>query len=346
MTQAVIRADATHTGGSGHVRRCLTLADALAREGWTVSLATVGESRTVVPELETTGIALLNMSGDAAKEPIELHDAKPSGTDLLVVDHYGRDIEFETSCRTWARRIAVLDDLADRSHDADLLLDMTLGRLPGDYADLLPDGALCLTGTRFALLRPEFAAARTEALAARRDRASLNDILVTVGAVDQSGIVPAVLSGLDRAGFTGTVDVVGQGVAADGDHPYTLRVVTHAQDMARRMAAADLAIGACGVTSWERCCLGLPTLAIITAENQRQIANALDAAGAARLVDPATPGAIAKAVSQLLKDPGRLRRMSAAAADVCDGRGAERAADAFNALARDRDPAQSAGATA
>ncbi|MBO6784989.1 MAG: hypothetical protein JJ899_17195 [Alphaproteobacteria bacterium] len=203
-----------------------------------------------------------------------------------------------------------------------------------------------MTGTRFALLRPEFAAARTEALAARRDRASLNDILVTVGAVDQSGIVPAVLSGLDRAGFTGTVEVVGLGVAADGDHPYTLRVVTHAQDMARRMAAADLAIGACGVTSWERCCLGLPTLAIITAENQRQIANALDAAGAARLVDPATPGAIAKAVSQLLKDPGRLRRMSAAAADVCDGRGAERAADAFNALARDRDPAQSAGATA
>ncbi len=328
MTSAVLRADASHAAGSGHVRRCLPLAQALRDRGWDINRATIGASAEIVPELAKLDLPILPMSGDPTHEPADLGRARPDGADLLVVDHYGRNAAFEAACRPWARHIAVIDDVPSRRHDADVLIDMTLGRTPDNYNGLLPDHTTCLTGTHYALLRPAFAAARHASLTQRWQRTGIARILVTVGAIDQSGAIPHVLHGIDAAGFQGTVEIVGNDVAPADGHAYQVVVTEHGTDMAAAMAVADIAIGACGVTSWERCCLGLPTIAIITATNQHDIADALAAAGAILLVDPVEPAAIATALARL-QDHETLHRMSAIAAAVCDGLGARHAATAL-----------------
>ena len=97
--------------------------------------------------------------------------------------------------------------------------------------------------------------------------------------------------------------------------------------MASLMVEADFAVGAVGTTSWERCCLGLPTLAVTTADNQRQIARSLAVAGAVEVVGDAgevTADALAARIAALSDDPSRRRAMAHAAAALCDGQGAAR----------------------
>lgn len=322
---AVVRADAARAIGSGHVRRCLTLARRLQDAGWDVTFATIESSPALVTDLATQRVEIV--SGSPAEEAGELRSRFPAGVDLLIVDHYQRDATLESVCRGWAQYIMVIDDLVDRPHDADLLVDMTLGRTPDAYRDLLPVNAICLTGTRYALLRPEFANRRPEALARRARTRSVDDILISVGASDQSGIMAILLEGLAQSGFTGHVSVIGDTGELGHDYPFDMQVTRQAHDMPDRMIAADLAIGACGVTSWERCCLGLPTVAVITADNQRDIATALSEAGAVDLVPETTAPAVSGAVERLCMDSAAWQQMSKAAAEICDGKGADRVID-------------------
>ena len=325
MTQtrrAVIRADAARSIGSGHIRRCLTLAHRLKSVGWTVNFATIRDSADLVLDLAAYPVTII--SGDATSEPGELQSEFPDGVDLLVVDHYQRDATFESACRGWADRIMVIDDLVDRAHDADLLVDMTLGRHPDAYSDLLPKSAISKTGAEYALLRPEFSAARPQALTRRTQTSTVEDVLISVGATDQSGVMPLLLDGLAQSGFTGNATVIGEFAGTAQDYPFDMTTTTQADDMPAQMLAADLAIGACGVSSWERCCLGLPTVAVITADNQRDIATALSRAGAVDLVEPTTAAKISGAVTGLSENPGARQTMSKAAAVVCDGDGAQR----------------------
>jgi UDP-2,4-diacetamido-2,4,6-trideoxy-beta-L-altropyranose hydrolase len=334
MTQrTILRADATYSAGSGHVRRCITLSHALGAAGWDVALATIGESGDMVAELATTAIDVLPLSGDPAREPQELRAARPGGVDLLIVDHYGRDFRGESACRPWASRIAVIDDLANRRHDADLLVDMTLGHTAADYAGLIDSRTICLMGSDYALLRPEFSRMRDDVCAMRSTRETIDRILVTVGGADQSGAVPQILEALDHAGFRGRADVVGKGVGPQAGRSFQIVAYESVDNMAQLMVEADLAIGACGVTSWERCCLGLPTIAIVTADNQRDIARAISRSGAAILVDPPFVTTIAAAFRSLRDNPAARYRMSKAAAAICDGMGAQRVAAAMTALA-------------
>jgi UDP-2,4-diacetamido-2,4,6-trideoxy-beta-L-altropyranose hydrolase len=306
--------------------RCLTLADTLNEAGWRCALAVRPGTFDTVPGLAQSGHDTFALDEPAPSEPAALAARWPQGCDLLVADHYGRDAAWELA----------IDDLADREHDCDVLLDQNLGRKADDYEGLVPPTCRLLMGPEYALLRPQFAAARAAALARRKGRSEVERILMNLGATDPQNATGMVLEGIKRSGIKADLDVVlGAGAphleevrALAENLPQPTRVHVDARDVAPLMAAADLAIGAAGTSSWERCCLGLPSLLVVIADNQRTAAAALEAAGAARLVGwhaDCDAVAVAAQISSLVAAPEARARMSARAAEVCDGRGSLRA---------------------
>ena len=329
VKQAIFRADASAEIGGGHVMRCLALAEALeATGGWACRFATRPATGAMIPSMG----ASIELTGAPEDEPAAL----AGGCDLLVVDHHGRDAAFERACRPQARRIMAIDDLADRRHDCDILLDQTAGRRAADYAGLVPPSCRLLMGSSHALLRPQFRAARAGALERRGHGGPVRRILVSLGASDPEDATSRVLDGIAASGVEAAIDVV---LGAGAPHLAAVRerlaglpqaaVLHHAvSNMAALMADADMAIGAAGTTSWERCCLGLPSLTVITADNQRDVAAALEDAGAARLVGAAD---IADAVATLAGDADARAAMAISAAGLCDGRGLDRVVLALGA---------------
>lgn len=318
------RCDASPFIGGGHVMRCLTLADALIRRGWRCSFLAGRETADMFPVLRSGAYGL-------SHEPRPPHDC-----DWLVVDHYGLDVAYEKQARSWARHILAIDDLADRAHDADILLDQTYGRGAGDYDGLVPAGCRVLAGSAYALLRSRFAQIRPEALRRRHDLAGrAENILVFVSSADPVNLSPRIMRALaqvpEKLSVTFVLSPAAPGagdvraLAAESRHDICL--VSHAPDMASLMAAADIAIGAGGTASWERCCLGLPTLLAGIADNQKDTAAALSRAGAAVCLgwheDVGAEG-IAQSLRALIGHPGDVRTMSLKAAAICDGNGVER----------------------
>ena len=272
---------------------------------------------------------------DSATDAAQVRQALAGrGLDWLVVDHYALDERWERLMRPSARRILAIDDLANRKHDSDVLLDQNLGRPARDYGDLLPAAGTVLAGPRYALLRPEFAALRAQSLL-RRSSAQVRQLLVTLGGVDKDNLTLTVLEVLAAGGLPvdcQVVAVMGGGApglqsvrdfAARASGRIELRI--NEKNMAALMAASDAAIGAAGGTAWERCCLGLPTLVVMMAENQRAGALALQASGAALLAAPGLPLADGlRARLPDLLDPRRLSQMQAACISTVDGDGTRR----------------------
>ncbi len=345
---AVFRVDAAPEIGGGHAVRCLALANALRASGWRCAFAGRPETVDMVPALAHAGYDWwpLSIDADGAGEPAQLR-AKAGGCDLLVTDHYGRDSRFESACRGWARRILAIDDLGDRSHDADILHDPLVGRDATDYAYLVPDRCRLLLSPAYAPLRPQFFRARAESLARRRDGGEVHRVMVSLGATDPGNVTAVVLEGLSQVSADLVIDVVMGPLTPHLDRvqrlaqalPQQIRVHVGVADMAALMSLADLAIGAAGTTSWERCAVGLPTLMVVTAANQRAIADALVARGAAQGLGEGaalTPEQVAGAVLDFVQSPRWRVEMVRRAALVCDGRGAARLAMAV-APARAKD---------
>lgn len=315
----LFRCDASVSIGTGHVMRCLTLADELAGRGADCVFVSAPGTRELVPALPY---------------PVLAPDRLPYGAALAVIDHYGLDAAYEALVRSQTRAVMAIDDLPDRRHHCDLLLDQTHGRGPEEYAGLVPHNSIVLAGAGYALLRPQFAAAR-EASLQRRD-GSLRRLLVTLGGTDPDNVTGRVLDAVAASGLRLETDVV---MGAKAPHLDSVRrraaamagtrVLVGVSDMAGLMAGADLAIGAAGTTTWERCCLGLASLMLVIADNQKDIARLVARSGAALI---ATPDTIAGQLRDLAADPQGLRALSAAAASVCDGRGAARIADALTRL--------------
>jgi UDP-2,4-diacetamido-2,4,6-trideoxy-beta-L-altropyranose hydrolase len=338
---AVFRADGGPQLGGGHIARCLTLADELRKRGWTCAFAVSDETAVTLPGLAKAGHAVLTLPAVLAPETeaATLAAHWRDGADLLVVDHYKRDSGFEAPCRPWAKKIVVFDDLADRPHDCDLLLDPTLGRKSAQYRGAVSATCIMLLGPEYALLRPEFAAARPTTLA-RRQTPELRRVLISFGSTDPVDASGACLDVFKQYGFDVAVDVV-LGAAAPRLERVRKQVAAlpraklhvETQEMAKLMAEADWALGAAGATSWERCCLGLPAFVSILAPNQVTIASALAAAGAVRVAGPWHPVLAERMVRELtLLTPARMAPMIAAAAAICDGSGIFRVAEAIERL--------------
>lgn len=351
--RVAFRCDASADIGTGHVMRCLTLARALQARGhdcrfvcrdlpgnlndriateFPVSVLPAPGAGAVVAD----GPAHATWAGVSAVQDAGETRAAVADAQVLVVDHYAFDARWQIAARPFGTRLVAIDDLADRAHACDLLVDPNFGRFPRDYDALMPEGAERLMGTTYALLRPEFAKAREAALARRGG--PLREILIAMGGVDRddaTGAVLRALAAVDRPPRLMRVTVV-MGAAAPhlaavtslaASLPFPCKVLSGVSDMASLMARADLAIGAAGGTAWERCTLGLPTLMLVLAENQTDGTAALDRTGAGIALgtadDPAMPGRLATALGHL-SDPEGLAAMSARAAAICDGRGTER----------------------
>ncbi|MEX3016825.1 UDP-2,4-diacetamido-2,4,6-trideoxy-beta-L-altropyranose hydrolase [Gymnodinialimonas hymeniacidonis] len=337
--------------GGGHIMRCLSLARAIyddAAHRCAAPLFLIGhEASRFAPALQSSGMAVIEIERDPAKMVSALLAHWPDGADWLVLDEYAFDVVDEHVLRGATNRIAVIDDAPTRMHDCDLLIDSKSGRLPAEYKNLAPETSDLLCGARYALLNPDFAARRAElaqtkkAVGAKPPQGeSALRVFVSFGMTDVGGLTLETVQALSGAGYL--VDAV-IGAAA----PTAARLAAFAKDrsdvtvhvdtpnVADLMMAADLAVGAAGGTSHERCCLGLPTVAVPVVDNQLDIAAELTREGAAHVIGApnALPdGAqIRAALDHLASDTIGRAAMAQRAARLCDGLGAQRVARVLSA---------------
>jgi UDP-2,4-diacetamido-2,4,6-trideoxy-beta-L-altropyranose hydrolase len=329
----VLRADASLSIGTGHVVRCATLAAELINRGWRATLA----ARELPPALERSlpaeGIAVLRLPElPTEAEATYLGDKLGSAVDVVVADNYGIGAPWHRLAATWATLVVATDDLADRPQAVDVLLNQNLGVDEASYQGLVKPGTTVLAGPKYALLRPEFAAARARL---RHRTGTVARILVFMSGADQDNTTLTAARAAASAGVAVDV-VVGSAYAFEpslralaASFP-NVSVYVNTKHMADLMESADLAIGAASSASWERCTLGLPVVLLTLADNQVEGARSLAEAGAAVNLgwfDRVSEVDVVAAVRTLVDDPGKVREMSQAAAGVTDGLGTRRVAD-------------------
>ena len=308
------RTDASLQIGTGHVIRCLTLADALRERGAQSTFICRPHSGHVLDLIQRRGHAAIalapadeSFSISANQSHAQSHaqwlgtdwtcDAEQTRqalggqiVDWLVVDHYALDRNWEQAMRPHTCHILSIDDLADRPHDCDLLLDQNLGRQAKDYGGLICCHTQTLIGPSYALLRPEFAQWREHSLQ-RRANPQLKKLLITMGGVDQTNATGQVLDALTCFDLPSALNIT---VVMGPTAPWLAQVQAQAAamscptqvmsgviNMAQLMAESDFCIGAAGGSAWERCALGVPTLVLILAANQYIGAMALQSHDAA-----------------------------------------------------------------
>lgn len=349
----LIRVDGDASIGGGHVMRCLTLAHEAKRRGHQIAFVTANSPGNMSDRLESVGFRVFKIAPgrkdsltdqdpdhakwlstswwrDAERTAEVAHDIKP---DWIVWDHYGLDARWVNAVRSknpYAKFLAI-DDLDDREVASELALDQT--RITQTHRVNRSDATL--TGPTFALLRPEFRQARNATLASREG--SIRRILIAPGMVDGSGLAPLALKALDAFPDVNTEVVMGSASQSVTEVEELLKTRPNGNltldsiDMATLMSQADLCIGAGGMTSWERCCLGLPTIAIRTAENQRAVLDGLDRAGAVISLSLEQANDPKQMQAALTRAFSSNMVMAEASSALCDGLGTARVMDALEA---------------
>ena len=358
--RVAFRTDSSLQIGTGHAVRCLTLADALsergaqcrficrAHEGHLINLIVqrgyhvdtppmpVGETLNSGPDVAHSSWLGVDWAIDAQQTKHFLGDA---GLDWLIVDHYALDYRWELALRSVSRRIMVIDDIANRRHDCDLLLDQNYGSSSERYLGLVPAECAQLHGPEFALLQPVYAKRRVE----RRDRSGkIERVLVYFS----GGADPMNLTGMALRAFQVSAlkkieldIVVGQHCShiqelkSEARARGNTRIHTQLPDLSALMLNADLAIGAGGVTTWERCCLGLPSIVISIADNQRPACEALARDNFIQYLGhccDVSTDVISEQVVELLGKRGRLSELSEKGMEFVDGEGVGRLIDALH----------------
>lgn len=341
--KVVIRADASAGIGSGHVMRCLALADELSRQGagqvaflcrdlpgnLNQTILASGHRLTVLPNDETWTVSADALACLASIE---------TTSDWLIVDHYELDSVWESTLRQFVGRVFAIDDLG-RKHDCDLLLDQNLESAIHElYAERVPYGCKKLLGPRYALLRQQFGAARVNR--AKKD-GPVRRVLVFFGGGDAVGPLLMTLGALRQLGGSAVaVDVVlgrSDRVAVENACRDMRGVALHdrVENMAHLMARADLAIGAGGSSTWERCCMGLPALTISLADNQDAIAGQAEKIGLSwhlGRVEHLTVEELGLAIGKLVDDAGARFRMSQSGLALVDGMGTARVVQAMREI--------------
>jgi len=357
----VVRADASNFMGIGHVMRCLTLARSLSEAGHVVYFVCREHTGNLGEKILEAGHVLhllpkassyIETKPDPSLSPphlswlgetwqVDVQQTKNAlaglKIDWLIVDHYALDQHWESSMRDQVENILVIDDLADRLHDCDVLVDQTLNQVEAIYKPLVPEQCLLLTGTRYALLRPEFSLLRSQSLASR-NKPRIKHIAIVFGGGDQSKHILDSLLSIQKSLIPNDVKITivmakksryfNQVSVLAKDLPYEIDIIAHIDDMARLMARTDLVIGAAGGASLERCCLGVPTLLFVLAENQRFNASALSAKEAVSILCDLVVD-LEEALNACVEEPQKLRKLSQAASELVDGKGVERVMKRF-----------------
>ena len=343
----VFRVDSSVIIGSGHVMRCMTLADKLSSEGASIAFVSrrmVGNLCALIEKkgypvhcipIDETNMSGENFAGEMSCVWSDIDweiDALQTETvlmnvqsDWLIVDHYGLDARWEKYVRPHTSKIMVIDDLADRPHDCDVLLDQNLyhnGTVR--YDNLVSTGCKKFLGPDYALLRPQF----IEALKQKRVRdGNIKRILIFLGGSDPTNETKKGLEAirlLNRPDIN--VDVV---VGLSNPNKVDIELLASAMpntryhcnvsNMALLMTQADLSIGAGGSAMWERCILGLPTITMVIAPNQAETTAAVARIGATINMGWAhdvTVQLLAAKMNMLFEEPGQLREMSKKASSL------------------------------
>lgn len=326
--KVVIRADASIEIGSGHIARCLNLAEEIRRRGGHVCFVSKEQAGNLVGRIRQAGFQVTEIStssemADANRTIEVIGDSRP---DWLVVDHYGLGRAWEASLRRHVRRMLVIDDIA-RAHDCDALLDQNWFGDQTDrrYMGLLPGACRQLLGPTYALLGSEYAPLRS--LARLRENPPRR-LLVSFGGTDPTNETAKALSALCEPQFSNVeVDLVVRPmdrlsvevVSAAALRP-NLTVHSGLRSLAALMIRADYSLGAAGVTTWERLCLGLPSAVVAVAENQIAIARSLAEAGYVHWIGSASETTAADYVAALSQPPRELTALPV----LVDGLGASR----------------------
>ena len=324
--------EAAPATGLGHFVRSVTLATELAGRGARVEVLLKPDALPRAREAVTTaGLDLGCGTWETAVRP----DDGPAD---LVVDSYRVSgawlTETHRALRSRGGRLAVIDDLADRSFDADLVVNQNLGAEGLAY----PGAGQVLAGPRYALLRPQFAASRAAGTAGAR---ALPDVprvvLVLFGGTDPAGMTGVAARAALAAFPAAQVRVVTPAEAGGDDELAAdprVRVLRSHPDIHHEMLAAELVVTAGGTTLWELCCLARPAAVVAVAANQTEVYDRMSEGGfvlpLSRRPEHSVP-ALARRLTSLLAAPGRLRRVAVAGATVTDGRGAQLVADALMA---------------
>jgi UDP-2,4-diacetamido-2,4,6-trideoxy-beta-L-altropyranose hydrolase len=361
----IVRADASHIIGTGHVMRCLTLGETMRalgasvrficrkfdghlgemikRRGFEVKLLlpAVGKS---VPSVGSEYEKWLGSTWQAdAEETAAAIAAFGTKPDWLIADHYALDANWEKRLRASVAHIMAIDDLAERLHDCDILLDQNLfADMNSRYNGKVPRHCTLLLGPTYALLRQEFRDARAE-VAPRVG--SVKRLLVFLGGADAANYTATAMEAIAQLKSPDpdlAVDVViGERHSQRNEIEATCHIRgfnCHVQTahIAKLMSNADLAVGAGGSASWERCCVGLPAVTVAVAHNQLAIAQGLSTFGACVYLgyySEVDAGAMARAIESLMSDPGELRRLSLRGYAIVDGLGASRVASSLGLCA-------------
>jgi UDP-2,4-diacetamido-2,4,6-trideoxy-beta-L-altropyranose hydrolase len=336
--EILIRTDASQQIGSGHLMRCLTLANELTQKAQ-VSFICRELTGNMCDYIEQQGYIVHRLPlpetdwQTDAKQTTAILATENKLIDWLIVDHYGLDAQWETTMRPYVRKIMVIDDMANRRHDGDILLDQNLYKdMESRYQDLVPKHCKQLLGPKYALLRPEFLAARNTL---RKRDGNIKRLLIFMGGSDPTNETAKALEAIKLLNCPDiAVDVV---VGVTNPHREQIKQLCaflpnstyycQVSNMAELMAKADLAIGAGGSTHWERCCLGLPSLVMTIAENQEKLTKVLHEQG--YLISLGTKEKVsAKSIWQklydILNNPEQVLSFIKKGTQLVDGNGVKR----------------------
>ncbi len=333
MIEVLFRVDASVSIGTGHVMRCLTLAEALRARGTTCTFLCAELPGHMNGWIGEKGFEVLTLAEDSAFSPSSAIDRLEGKCfDWLVVDHYGLNAEWESAMRPSAQRVLVVDDLANRHHDCELLLDQNYFPSPvGRYNHLTPAHCSLLAGPGYALLRPDFALAGGDTTRRENER-----VLVFFGGSDPAGATLKALEalrGLKRP--TLAVDVV---VGNSNPQKTVVQALCrelgasfHCQvdNMAELMGRATLSVGAGGTATWERLSAGLPAIVLTIADNQVEITRNLAHDGYLLYLgshEEVNEATIARQIEALLDNPALRAFLSRHGRELVDGQGANRVA--------------------
>ena len=329
--KALFRVDASAVIGSGHLMRCLTLAKALQQSNWQVQFACRAHPGHLIqwlsdqlfevitlkqpPDTQATGYAAW-LGVTEQQDAAELKEQLQAPVDLLVIDHYGLSKTFELAMTDRYRKLLVIDDLANRPHPCDYLLDQNLyPQMHSRYDKLVNKEAQLWLGPSYVLLRPEFAKFQ------RAVDTNMPRFLVFYGGTDELNLTSRTIKALQQLQKTDFHADIVIGLAnphkteleklCAEDARFSLFIQT--PHMAELMSKASLMIGAGGSTHWERCALALPALVVTLAENQVASTLSLVEAGVCGYLGQGqdlTQDKLSVAVQQLLDHPEQLQQMS------------------------------------
>ena len=272
------------------------------------------------------------MQGDAAQTITAIDNLNlNSMPEWCVIDHYAIDSKWEDTLKQYYKKLMVIDDLADRKHSCDVLLDQTYGRDEIDYSSYVSSKCKLLIGSNFALLRPEFFKWRQFSLD-RRTPSKLEHLLITMGGVDENNITSDILLEIKNCIFPENfhITVVMGGHAPwlkevmelSRSLPLNIEVKIDVSNMAQLMSESDLCIGAAGSTTWERCCLGLPSLMIVLASNQTLIAKKLEQDKMVDLLSHLNE--LSGIINSYYSDLHHLTKLAISSSSIVDGLGVQR----------------------